>query len=64
MPEGWEEVRYWRRRAEELRGAAENLMTPSARDALINIAEKYERMAAELERRLKDQGIRPNTAVS
>jgi hypothetical protein len=49
----WNQVREWRNRAEVLRRTAEDFGLPSARDGLIEAAESYERMADEMERKLK-----------
>jgi hypothetical protein len=53
----WNQVKEWRNRAEVLRRTAEDFGLPSARDGLIEAAESYERMADELERKLKTLGI-------
>jgi lysophospholipase L1-like esterase len=59
MPERWIQVRRWRERANELRQAAEQMTIPSVKDGLEQSAKNYERMAAELEAVLKEQGIEP-----
>ena len=59
MPEKWEQVKAWRRRAEELRTVADNFAVPSAKEAMLNTAQSYERMANDLERRLKQQPETP-----
>jgi hypothetical protein len=57
VPARWNQVREWRDRAEELRQAAEDFELPSARDGLLGAAEGYDRMADELEQKLKSLGI-------
>jgi len=57
VPARWKQVMEWRDRAEGLRRAAEDFGLPSAHDGLIEAAEGYERMADELERKLKTLGI-------
>jgi len=56
VPEPWQRVKDWRQRAEELRRVADNLVSP-AKENILHSAEDYERMADELERNLKEQGI-------
>jgi len=36
---------YWRKRAGETRAMADNLKNPEARDAMLTIADSYERLA-------------------
>ncbi len=55
MPERWKQIEQWRRRAEELRTVAENFAVPSAKDTMLNTARSYERLADDLERRLRRQ---------
>jgi hypothetical protein len=57
MPARWEQVKEWRNRAEGLRRVAEDFGLPSTRDGLMEAAESYERMADELERKLKTLGV-------
>ena len=60
MPERWEQVRHWRERAVELQQAADGMTVAAARDGLEQAARGYERMADDLERVLKEHGIRPD----
>ena len=55
--ESWEKVRSWRGRTEELRQAAGAMAIPSRRDGLLQVADDYERMAADLEQELKASGV-------
>lgn len=57
MPRRWHEVKSWRERAEELRRIAEGFALPSAKDALLQSAQSYDRMADDLERKLKHEGV-------
>ena len=43
------EVQRWRFKADELRGAADNLSNAVARDALREMADRYDRLANKLE---------------
>jgi hypothetical protein len=38
---------YWHKRADETRAMADNLKNPEARDAMLTIAESYERLARD-----------------
>ncbi len=53
MPEGWKQIEEWRRRAEEIRTVADDFSVPSATDMIRNTARSYERLADDLERRLR-----------
>jgi len=44
---------YWRRRAEEARTVAAELIDPEAKRKMLKIAEDYERLAIRPERRLR-----------
>lgn len=57
MPEGWEQVRLWRDRAAELRQVAKGFGVASARDGLLDVAQNYERLAGDLESRLRAKGV-------
>jgi hypothetical protein len=59
MPQRWEKIKTWRERAEELRRIAESFLVPSGQDALRRSAQGYDRMADDLERKLKQEGIAP-----
>lgn len=60
MPARWLQVRECRDRAEQLRqAAAEQVVAPSARNGLLKAADGYDRMAADLERKLRDEGVEP-----
>ena len=61
MSERWARVRSLRERAAEVRKMAAQYKVPSSRDALLISARNYERMAEELERRLKEEGVKPLT---
>ena len=43
------EIRRWRAKAEEVRTAAETRSNVVARDSLLEMAERYERLAADFE---------------
>jgi hypothetical protein len=47
---------YWRRRAEEARTQAQEAKDPSARQALLKIAELCDQLAQEAERDLNPRG--------
>jgi hypothetical protein len=53
MPETMDHVEEWRIRAEEIRATAEGFASRSAREAMLDVAQTYERMADDLEGRLK-----------
>ncbi len=55
VPERWRQVEGWRRRAEEIRTAAESFAVPSAKETMLRVARNYERLADDLERRLRPQ---------
>ena len=42
---------YWQRRADETRNMADNLKHPDAKDAMMKIAESYEQLAQDAEKR-------------
>ena len=46
-----DDPKYWRKRAGETRAMADNLKNPEARDAMITIADSYERLARNAARR-------------
>jgi hypothetical protein len=54
MRESWEQVAVWRNRAADLRRLAERFAVPSAQDTLRQTAAYYERLASELEERLRN----------
>jgi hypothetical protein len=62
MPQRWQDVKAWRDRAEKLRRTADNFTLPSATNGLLDAARKYERMADDLERKLKLEGVTPASA--
>jgi hypothetical protein len=62
MPKRWEEVKAWRERAKGLRRLAESVELPSAKDGLLQTARNYDRMADDLERKLKLEGVAPASA--
>jgi hypothetical protein len=43
------EIQRWRAKAEEVRTAAETVSNAVARDSLLEMAERYERLAAHFE---------------
>jgi len=43
------EVQRWRLKAEELRTAAEGIQNAVAQDTMLEMAERYERLAAHME---------------
>jgi hypothetical protein len=47
------DVEGWRLRAEEIRATAESFASSSAKDTMRDVAQAYERMADDLESRLK-----------
>ena len=49
MPARWLQIRELRDRADGLRQSAESMSIPSARDGMIRAAERYDRLAAEME---------------
>ena len=53
MPETMGHVEEWRIHAEEIRATAEGFASRSAREAMLDVAQTYERMADDLEGRLK-----------
>jgi hypothetical protein len=53
MPETMDHVEEWRIRAEEIRATAEGFGSRSARESMLGVAQTYERMADDLEGRLK-----------
>ncbi len=55
MRERRRQVEQWRRRAEEIRAVADNFAVPSAKETMLNVARNYERLAEDLERRLRQQ---------
>ena len=57
MPQQWRQVEQWRERAEEIRAAADSFTVPSARQRMLMLAESYERLADEVERRLLHQQV-------
>lgn len=57
MPERWQQINDWRDRAAEISRMAQDTLVPSAKDELQLAARGYERMADELERKLKGSGI-------
>jgi hypothetical protein len=46
-----EKIEHYRSRAEELRGLAEQMRSPMARDLLLKTADDYDRLARSLEKR-------------
>jgi hypothetical protein len=62
MPERWDQVIAWRKRAAELRQKAHGCDIPSVRDRLNQVAQSYERGADDLERKLKEIGLEPRNA--
>ena len=56
MPETMDHVEEWRLRADEIRATAEGFASRSAREAMLDVAQTYERMADDLESRLKKAG--------
>jgi hypothetical protein len=52
MADGWDDIRQWRARAEEIRTVADQFSVPSAKDTMQRLAATYERLAAEAEARL------------
>ena len=48
---GGAQAHRWRQKAEELRTQADQMKNPFARQSLVRMAETYERLADELERR-------------
>ncbi len=59
MPERSKQIEQWRRRAEEIRTVAENFVVPSAKDTMLKLARTYERLAGDLERRLRQSDEKP-----
>ena len=55
MPETMGHVEEWRMRAEEIRATADGFASSSAKEAMLGVAQTYERMADDLENRLKQQ---------
>jgi hypothetical protein len=53
MPETIVHVDGWRMRAEDIRATAEGFASPSAKETMLEVAQTYERMADDLESRLK-----------
>lgn len=52
MADTWDDVRRWRRQAEELRTVADQFVVPSAQAALRRAADNYDKLADEAEARL------------
>ena len=59
MPKRWQQVRVWRDRAEKLRTLADSFPVPLAKDGLQDSARNYDRMADDLERELRREGLAP-----
>jgi hypothetical protein len=57
MPKRWEEVKAWRERAKGLQRLAESVELSSAKEGLLQTARNYDRMADDLERRLRHDGV-------
>jgi molecular chaperone GrpE (heat shock protein) len=55
MPETMGHVEEWRMRAEEIRATAEDFASSSAKEAMLDVAQTYERMADDLEIRLRQE---------
>jgi hypothetical protein len=47
---------HWRQRAEEARAIADQMNDPQAKEAMLKIAEDYERLGERAERRAKGSG--------
>ena len=55
MPESYiNDPKHWRDRADELRGLANDVADPAAREKMLRIAEDYEKLAKRAERRSSD----------
>lgn len=56
--ETMEQVCWWRLRAEELRTEAEEFASDAARETMAQVAQSYDRLAEDLEKRLGDPRYR------
>lgn len=64
LRETMEQVCRWRLAAEEIRAEAEGLTSEAARETMAQVAMSYERMAADLEKRLADPRYRNGLFVT